>query len=77
MGDEKEAEQRISAFSKFQVTTDLLDCAEEEVIFLHCLPAIRGQEVTSQVMEDNRSKIWQLAENRLHAQKALLSYLLS
>ena len=77
MGDEKEAEQRISAFSKFQVTTDLLDCAEEDVIFLHCLPAIRGQEVTSQVMEDNRSKIWQQAENRLHAQKALLSYLLS
>jgi ornithine carbamoyltransferase len=53
-----------------------LDEADENVIFLHCLPAIRGQEVTSEVMEDERSKVWQQAENRLHAQKALLISLL-
>lgn len=76
MGDEVEIDERTKAFSKFQVTTELLDEADENVIFLHCLPAIRGQEVTSEVMEDERSKVWQQAENRLHAQKALLISLL-
>ena len=76
MGDEEEIDERTKAFSKFQVTTELLDEADENVIFLHCLPAIRGQEVTSEVMEDERSKVWQQAENRLHAQKALLISLL-
>ena len=76
MGDEEEIDERIKAFSKFQVTTELLDEADKNVIFLHCLPAIRGQEVTSEVMEDERSKVWQQAENRLHAQKALLISLL-
>ena len=76
MGDEEEIDERTKAASLFQVTTELLDEADENVIFLHCLPAIRGQEVTSEVMEDERSKVWQQAENRLHAQKALLISLL-
>ena len=74
---QEEIDERTKAFSKFQVTTELLDEADENVIFLHCLPAIRGQEVTSEVMEDERSKVWQQAENRLHVQQSLLEFLLA
>ncbi len=76
MGDEKETEKRQKLFAEYQVKEELLDKASSEVIFLHCLPAIRGQEISSTILEDPRSKVWNQAENRLHAQKALLVKLL-
>ena len=76
MGDEKEKEHRENLFSNYQISPKVLDKAEEKVIFLHCLPAIRGQEITENLLEDKRSKVWAQAENRLHAQKSLLLELL-
>jgi ornithine carbamoyltransferase len=76
MGQEKEAEERRQAFAAFQVTRGLLDAASPDAVFLHCLPAKRGQEVTDEVMEHARSVVFDQAENRLHAQKALLLMLL-
>ena len=72
MGDENEAKKRIEMFSDFQVNEDVLDKAKQDAIFLHCLPAIRGQEISSSLLDDPRSRVWQQAENRLHAQKGLL-----
>ena len=77
MGDEKESSTRIRDFQEFQVSPSMLDVAQENAIFLHCLPAIRGQEVSNDLFEDRRSKVWEQAENRLHAQKALLLNLLA
>ena len=77
MGDEKEAEKRIKAFSNYQVNKQILDLAKTDVLFLHCLPAIRGNEISSTLLEDPRSYVWAQAENRLHAQKGLLLKLLS
>ena len=76
MGDEKETQKRKKLFADYQVNEELLNKASSEVIFLHCLPAIRGQEISSTLLEDPRSKVWNQAENRLHAQKALLVELL-
>jgi len=76
MGQEREAEVREEAFRPFQVDEDLLALAKPEAIFLHCLPAKRGQEVTDEVIESARSRVFDQAENRLHAQKALLLMLL-
>ena len=76
MGDEKEKEHRENLFSNYQISPKVLDKAEEKAIFLHCLPAIRGQEITENLLEDKRSKVWAQAENRLHAQKSLLLELL-
>ncbi len=73
----KELEQeRIKIFSPYQVNSQLMKKAKPEAIFLHCLPAIRGQEVTSEVIDGKQSVVWQEAENRLHIQKALILYLL-
>jgi ornithine carbamoyltransferase len=77
MGAENEAAERRTAFSDYQVDTDLLSKAEPEAIFMHCLPAKRGEEVTDSVIESPRSVVFDQAENRLHAQKALLLMLLS
>ena len=55
----------------------MLDHADESVLFMHCLPAHRGEEVNNEVMEDSRSVVWDQAENRLHAQKALVEFLLA
>ncbi len=77
MGQEEEAEERMAHFRPFQVEGDLMDLADPDAIFLHCLPAHRGEEVTEEVLEGPRSRIFQEAENRLHAQKALLVHLLS
>ena len=77
MGNENQREERYKAFKKFQVTTDLMQLAKPEAIFMHCLPAIRGKEVSEELLLDPRSKVWQQAENRLHAQKALLLFLLN
>ncbi len=76
MGQEKEAAERARIFAPYQVNEELFARARPEAIFLHCLPAKRGQEVTDAVMESPRSAIFDEAENRLHAQKALLLMLL-
>jgi len=77
MGDENETEKRVDAFSNFQVNEQVLDLAKTDVVFLHCLPAIRGNEISSTLFEDPRSYVFTQAENRLHAQKGLLLNLLS
>src|SRR5580698_2466315 len=76
MGQEKEAAERARIFAPYQVNEKLFAEARPDAIFLHCLPAKRGQEVTGAVMESPRSAIFDQAENRLHAQKALLMMLL-
>ncbi|WP_305514193.1 MULTISPECIES: ornithine carbamoyltransferase [unclassified Methanobrevibacter] len=76
MGDEAEAAQRKIDFAPFQVNTDLMSLANDDAIFMHCLPAIRGQEVTSDVIDSDCSVIYDEAENRMHAQKAVLYYYL-
>jgi ornithine carbamoyltransferase len=76
MGAENEAAERRSAFSEYQVDDELFAQAEPDAIFMHCLPAKRGEEVTDSVMESPRSAVFDQAENRLHAQKALLLTLL-
>lgn len=77
MGQEQEAEQRRMTFVPFQVNEELMAKARPDAIFMHCLPAKRGQETTGGVMESSRSVIFDQAENRLHAQKALLLMMLS
>ena len=76
MGDEAEAAQRKLDFAPFQVNSDLMSLANDGAIFMHCLPAIRGQEVTSDVIDGPQSVIYDEAENRMHAQKAVLYYYL-
>jgi ornithine carbamoyltransferase len=75
MGQEAEAEERKQKFAPYQVDENLMDLAAEDAIFLHCLPAHRGEEVTAKVIDGPTSRVFDQAENRLHAQKALL-YLL-
>ena len=77
MGDENEADKRQKIFSHYQVNEEILDQAKPDVIFLHCLPAVRGQEISHNLLEDSRSCVWKQAENRLHAQKGLLVELLN
>ena len=77
MGQETEAEERKQEFAAYQVDEELMDLAAEGAIFLHCLPAHRGQEVTAEVIDGPRSRVFDQAENRLHAQKALLYLLIS
>ena len=76
MGQEEEKQQRKQAFAGFTVDSALMEKAAENAIFLHCLPAYRGYEVSDEVIEGAQSVVWQEAENRLHAQKALLEFLL-
>ena len=76
MGDEKEKEKRERLFKEYQISPIVMDSANEKAIFLHCLPAVRGQEISEELLEDKRSKVWTQAENRLHTQKALLVELL-
>ena len=77
MGQEEEAAQRLARFSPFQVTCELLDLAAPDVLFMHCLPAHRGEEISMDLLDDPRSVAWDQAENRLHAQKALLEFLVA
>jgi ornithine carbamoyltransferase len=72
MGQESEANDRIPMFQPYQVNQDLLAIADKAAIVLHCLPAHRGEEITAEVIEGSQSRVWDQAENRLHAQKALL-----
>ncbi len=77
MGDESEKEKRLKIFPKYQVTSKIMSFAKKDAIFMHDMPAYRGQEVTAEVIDGKQSVIFQQAENRLHAQKALLVYLLN
>ncbi|TFJ91750.1 ornithine carbamoyltransferase [Lentibacillus salicampi] len=76
MGQEEEQTNREKAFSGFQVNTELCTLAADDAIFMHCLPAHRGEEVTAQVIDGTQSVVFQQAENRLHAQKALMTALM-
>jgi ornithine carbamoyltransferase len=76
MGDEPDAERRRAALAPFRVDAELLDAASDRAIVLHCLPAHPGDEITEDVLYGPRSAVWDQAENRLHAQKALLERLL-
>ena len=72
MGQEAETEARRDAFARYRVDDALLDAAGPDAVAMHCLPAHRGEEITSAVMDGPRSIIWDQSENRLHVQKALL-----
>ncbi|MGH3967027.1 MAG: ornithine carbamoyltransferase [Mycobacterium sp.] len=76
MGQEDDGLDRVAPFRRFQVNTGLLNLADPEAIVLHCLPAHRGDEITDEVMDGPAGAVWDEAENRLHAQKALLVWLL-
>jgi ornithine carbamoyltransferase len=76
MGQEAEAQQRLQAFRGFQVDARLMAAAKPEAVFLHCLPAHRGEEVAAEVADGPRSRIFDEAENRLHVQKAILLWLM-
>jgi len=75
MGFEAENEERKRAFGNWQVNADLMSRARADALFMHCLPAHRGEEVAADVIDGPQSVVWDEAENRLHAQKALLEYL--
>ena len=77
MGDEEEAEERQKTLREYQINSQLLSEAKDSAIVMHCLPAIRDQEITDDVMTGSQSAIWDQAENRLHAQKAILYLLLN
>ncbi|WP_122436566.1 ornithine carbamoyltransferase [Pseudomonas viridiflava] len=77
MGQEEETAKRMALFAPFQVTRALLDLADKDVLFMHCLPAHRGEEISVDLLDDQRSVAWDQAENRLHAQKALLEFLVA
>ncbi len=77
MGQEKEKAKRLKAFKGFTVTTKLMQRAKPDALFMHCLPAYRGLEVAAEVLDGPQSVVWDEAENRLHAQKALLEFLLA
>jgi len=76
MGQEEEQKIREAAFANFQVTEKHMQVANQDALFMHCLPAHRGEEVSAQVIDGQHSVVWDEAENRLHAQKALLEFLL-
>lgn len=77
MGQEEERKLRLNHFKGFQVNPELMSLARPDAVFLHCLPAHRGEEVSADVLDAPDSLVWEEAENRLHAQKALLEFLCS
>ncbi len=76
MGQEEEHAARAKAFARFQVNAALMSRAAKDAIFLHCLPAHRGEEVTAEVIDGAQSRVWDEAENRLHVQKAVMAVLM-
>jgi len=76
MGEEQQADRLKGLLTPYQVNRELMDCASPDAIFMHCLPAHRGEEVTAEVIDGPNSVVWQEAGNRLHSQKALLEFLL-
>ena len=77
MGEENKKEKKDHDFARFTINDDLINKADQDAIVLHCLPAYRGKEISDQVFESNKSRIFEQAENRMYAQQALLSCLLS
>jgi ornithine carbamoyltransferase len=77
MGDEAEAQRRLADLGPYRLDSDLLAVAGERAVVLHCLPAHPGQEISAEILYGSRSAVWEQAENRLHAQKALLEKLLT
>lgn len=77
MGQEAEREKRLKAFKGYQINNGLLKLAKKDAVFMHCLPAHRGEEVTEDVIEGPHSAVWDQAENRLHMAKAILEWLLN
>ncbi|EDN66195.1 ornithine carbamoyltransferase [Beggiatoa sp. PS] len=77
MGQEEEQNQRLQVFEPYQVNTQLMSLTKPDALFMHCLPAHRGEEVSAEVIDGPQSVVWDQAENRLHSQKALLEFLLS
>jgi len=77
MGDEKEAARRLNILHPFQVNPGLMALARKDAIFMHCLPAHRGEEVTDEVIDGPQSAVWDEAENRMHIQKAILEWCLA
>ena len=77
MGQEAEQEQRLQQFNGFQVNAELMSHAASDALYMHCLPAHRGEEISAGLMDNPDTVIWQEAENRLHAQKALMEFLLN
>jgi ornithine carbamoyltransferase len=75
MGQEKEADKKKERFQKYQLNKSLLSHADKNAIVLHCLPAHRGEEITTEVIDGPQSAVFDQAENRLHTQKALLEFL--
>jgi len=75
MGQEEEQKQREKDFKNYQVNAKLMQQADQDALFMHCLPAHRGEEISAELMDSKDSVVWQEAENRLHAQKALLEFL--
>ncbi|MGB4651584.1 ornithine carbamoyltransferase [Methanothrix sp.] len=76
MGDEAEEAERLRVFGRYQINSQLLALAGEEAIALHCLPAHRGQEITDEVMDGPRSRVFDEAENRMHTSKAVMAWLM-
>jgi len=76
MGQEQEQRQRARVFARYQVNAELMSRAASDALFMHCLPAHRGEEISAELMDAPDTVIWDEAENRLHAQKALLETLL-
>jgi len=76
MGWEAENDERLKDFADWQVDEDMMAVAAPDALFMHCLPAHRGEEVSAGVMSSPQSVVWEEAENRLHVQKALMEYLL-
>ena len=77
MGQESEIEERKKAFEAFTVDSSLMDSASSDAVFLHCLPAHRGEEVTGEVIDGPKSRVWNQSENRMHAARGLLAWLLT
>lgn len=77
MGQEAEQAARAAAFAAYQVNSELMQHANSDALFMHCLPAHRGEEVSAEMLDGDGSVVWDEAENRMHSQKALLEYLLS
>ena len=75
MGDEEEGVIRIKQFAGYQVNAELMALANPDALFMHCLPAHRGEEVSAEILDAPNSVVWEEAENRLHTKKALLEFL--
>ena len=77
MGQEEEQKQRLTSFTGFQVDAQLMALANSDALFMHCLPAHRGEEVSASILDAKHSVVWDEAANRMHSQKALIEFLLS